>query len=64
MYMESTIWQPKSIPIKCVAKTMMLHSFDVENYEDTSATMVEKGEIWEEGRKYCAEIARNSLVFM
>ena len=42
---ESTIWRPKSVPIKRAAKTVMLHSCDVENCEDTSATMVEKGEI-------------------
>ena len=42
---ESTIWRPKSVPIKRAAKTIMLHRCDVENCEDTSATMVEKGEI-------------------
>ena len=34
-----------SVSIKRVAKTMILHSGDVENYEDTLANMVEKGEI-------------------
>ena len=43
--MESAIWRPKSVPIKRAAKTVMLHSYDVENYEDTSATILEKGEI-------------------
>ena len=42
---ESTIWGPKGVPIQRAAKTIMLHSCDVENCEDTSATMVEKGEI-------------------
>ena len=42
---ESTIRRPKSISIKRVAKTIMLHRCDVENCKDTSATTVEKGEI-------------------
>ena len=42
---ESTIWRPKKVPMKCVAKTIILHRCDVENCEDTSATLVEKGEI-------------------
>ena len=36
---ESTIWRPKSVPIKRAAKTIKLHSCDVENCEDTSATI-------------------------
>ena len=31
----------------------MLHRYDVENCEDTSATMLEKGEISKIGRTYC-----------
>ena len=38
---ESTIRWPKSTAIKRAAKTIILHSCDVENCEDTSATMVE-----------------------
>ena len=36
---ESTIWGPKSVPIKRAAKTIMLHSCDIENCEDTPATI-------------------------
>ena len=38
---ESTIWRQKSVAIKRAAKTIMLRSCNVENCEDTSATMVE-----------------------
>ena len=41
---ESTICRPKSVPIKRAAKTIMLHSCDEEICEDTSETIVEKGE--------------------
>ena len=34
----------EKVAIRCTANTIMLHSCDVENREDTSATMVEKGE--------------------
>ena len=36
---ESTIWGPKSVPIKRAAKTIMLHTCDIENCEDTPATI-------------------------
>ena len=42
---ESTIWRPKSVLVKRAAKTIMLHSCDVQNCEDRSATMVEKREM-------------------
>ena len=42
---EITICWPKSVSVKRAAKTIMLHSCDVKNCEDTSATLVEKGEI-------------------
>lgn len=44
-YIESTIGGRKKKPIKRSAKTIMLHRCDVKNCEDTSVTMVEKGEI-------------------
>ena len=43
---KSTIWRPKSVSIKRAAKTIMLHCGNVENCEDTSASMVERGEVW------------------
>ena len=45
---ESTIWRPQEL-----AKTIKLHSYDVENCEDTLVTMVDKGEIKRKGRTYC-----------
>ena len=42
---ESTIWWPKNVPIKCVAKMITLHSCDVENCEDTLVTRIEQEEI-------------------
>ena len=30
-----------------------LHSCDLENCEDTTATMLKKGEIWKKGRTHC-----------
>ena len=41
----------------------MLHSCDVENYEDTSATMVEKGEIKKKGRTYCVAGEPNDVSY-
>ena len=34
----------EKVAIQCAANRIMLHSCDVENCEDTSATMLEKGE--------------------
>ena len=58
---ESTVWGPKGASIQCVANTIMLHSCDVENCEDTSATMLEKGETWKKGRTYCVAGAPNDV---
>ena len=41
----------------------MLHSCDVENYEDMSATMVEKGEIKKKGRTYCVAGEPNDISY-
>ena len=42
---EITICRPKSVLMKRAAKTITLHSCDLENCEDTSAIIVKKGEI-------------------
>ena len=60
---EITICWPKSVSVKRAAKTIMLHSCDVENCEDTSATLVEKGEIWMKGRTYCMARAPNDVSY-
>ena len=39
---ESTLWRRKGVPIKRASKTIMLHSRDVENCENTAATLVGK----------------------
>ena len=49
--------------IKRAAKTIILHSCDVENCEDTSATIVERGEIQRKGRTYCLAEAPNDVSF-
>ena len=41
----------------------MLHSCDLENCEDTSATMVQKGEIYKKGRSYSMAGAPNDFGF-
>ena len=63
MRIESTIWRPKSVLIKRTTKMIMLHSYDVEKCEDTSATMVEKGEIYKKGRIYCVAGAPNIVSY-
>ena len=63
MCIESTIWRPKSGPIKRAAETIMLHSCDVEFCEDTSAIKVEKGEIWRGGRTYYVAGAPNDVSY-
>ena len=60
---ESAIWRPKSVSIKRVAKTIMLHCGNVENCEDTSASMVERGEIKRKGRTYCVARAPSDVNF-
>ena len=41
----------------------MLHSCDLENCEDTSATMAQKGEIYKKGRTYSMAGAPNDVDF-
>ena len=41
----------------------MLHSSDLENCEDTSATMAQKGEIYRKGRTYSMAGAPNDVGF-
>ena len=41
----------------------MLHNYDVENCEDTSATMVKKGEIEKKRRTYCEAGEPNSVSY-
>ena len=60
---ESTIWGQKGVSIQCAANTIMLHSCDVENCEDTSATMVEKGETLKKGRTYCVAGAPDDVSY-
>ena len=48
---------------KPAAKTIMLHSCDLENCEDTSATMAQKGEIYKKGRTYSMAGAPNDVGF-
>ena len=60
---ESTIWRPKSVPIKRAVKTIILHSCNVENCEDTSATIVERGEIQRKGRTYFLAGAPNDVSY-
>ena len=45
------------------ARPIKLHRCDVENCEDTSATMVEKGEIYKIGRKYSVAGAPNDVSY-
>ena len=49
--------------MKHAAKTIMLHRCDVENCEDTSATMMEKGEIWKIGQTYRVVEAPNDISY-
>ena len=60
---ESTIWRAKIVLVKCAAKAIMLHSYDVENCDVTSATMVEKREIKKEGRTYYRAGAPNDVSY-
>ena len=60
---ESTIWRPKSVPLKRATKTIILHSCDVGNCEDTSATTMERGEIQRKGRTYCVAGAPNDVSY-
>ena len=48
---------------KPATKTIMLHSCDLENCEDTSATMAQKGEIYKKGRTYSMAGAPNDVGF-
>ena len=41
----------------------MLHSYDIENCEVMSATMVEKGEIYKKGRTYCLARVLNDVSY-
>ena len=60
---ESTIWRSKSVPKKRAAKTIILHSCDVENCGDTSATIMERGEIQRKRRTYCVAGAPNDISY-
>ena len=60
---ESTLWQRKGIPIKRAPKTIMLHSRDVENCENTAATLVGKGGIEKKGRTYCVTGEPNDVSY-
>ena len=60
---ESTIWQPKIVPVKCTATMIMLHSYDIEKCEVMLATMVEKGEIYKKGQTYCLAGAPNDVSY-
>ena len=53
----------KSDPKKRAAKTIILHSCDVENCEDTSATIMERGEIQRKRRTYCVAGAPNDISY-
>ena len=60
---ESTIWRPKSVPIKRTAKTIILHSCDLEICKDTLTTIVERGEIQGKERTYCVAGAPNDVSY-
>ena len=45
------------------AKTIMLHCGNVENCEDTSAGMVERGKINWKGRTYCVARAPDDVSY-
>ena len=60
---EITICRPKSVLIKRAAKTITLHSCDVENREDTSAIIVKKGEIYKKGRTHCVAGALKDVCY-
>ena len=51
------------MPLKRAAKTIVLHSCDVGNCEDTSATIMERGEIQRKGRTYCVAGAPNDASY-
>ena len=60
---ESTIWRPESVLVKRAVKTCKLHRCDVENYEDTLATIVKKGKISKKGLSYCVAGTPNDVSY-